>query len=195
MKISLENTENMQRYITALESLGESGPMGTIGDIIAENTKPFIPTDTGKMANNYIVNTTKNACVVDWNTGALPYTQYQFYGRVMGPNKAIFGAQGPNKAGPGAGVHSGWVSPVKPKKLRNRMMGTPATITLNDGRVIHIKGYTTKGTGPRWTKEALKNKKSYSKIRFESGRYLYEAYCFATGSFPVGGYQIMGKYL
>ncbi len=179
----------MNKYVTELEKLGNSDNMAIVGDIVAEYTKPFIPTDTGTMANNYTVQATQNACTVNWNTGALPYTQYQFYGQVMGPNKAVFDENG---------SHIGWRSPISPKKLTGRMMGTKADIELHDGRVIHIKGYNTDTAdrpGPRWTEEVLKDEKSVYKIRFDSGRYLYEAYCLALGINPVGGYQVMGKYV
>ena len=197
MQIQLENTANMKKYITELEKLGNSANMAVVGDIMAENTKQFIPMDTGKLREAYVVQAKKDECIVTWDTKELPYAHYQFEGKVWGPNKAIFDAQGPNKGSKVAGVHSGWVSPTKHKKpaADGREMGHRATITLNDGRVIHINGYTTKGTGPKWTERALKDAKAFSKMRFESGRYLYEVYCMSLGITPVGGFQVMGKYV
>lgn len=190
ISISIEYTDNMKKYAVGLEKLCSGSNMAVVGDIVAEHTNKFVPKLSGDLRSSYVTNATKNRCVVDWNT--LPYAQYQFYGRVMGPNKATW-AQGPNKNG-AAGVHYGWVSPTKTKYLTSRMMGKKADIHLKDGRIIHIRGYTTRGTGPKWTERALKDNKTSYLMRQQAGRYLYEAYCLSVGQKPVFGWQIMGKY-
>lgn len=173
MKLECDFTDNMQKYINRLEKLGDTTTMKGLGEIVYEGVVPYIPTKTGTMAKSCTKTVTKNQVIVDWTNGT-PYTRYQFYGKVMGPNKAVW-AQGANKNGV-AGVHIGWVSPIAPKHLTTRNLGEAHDITLHDGRVIHIRGYTNPKSRPMWTVEARQDPEIWYPIRFKMGRYLYEAW-------------------
>ncbi len=126
------------------------------------------------------------------------YGHYQFVGDIYGPNRAIFFKQGPNPGG-GAGVQSGWYTPVGKGKKWNthRKLGSePGSFTLDDGRKITIKGYTTKGTKYDWIGEFQKNKGDFGEtaINIRAGRYLYEMFCVKTKMRPVGGKQVYNSW-
>ena len=115
------------------------------------------------------------------------YVHYQFVGDVYGPNKAVF-----NKAG----KHVGWRSPKGKDEKYNtgRKMGegTPFTYELSDGRVVTVKGYTTKGTGYDWIQKFKDDNGDYGEkaINIRAARYLYEASCIISHKKPVGGSHI-----
>lgn len=182
MEYEFESTVNMNKYIKALEELGEPVNTAVLGQIIAYNVKKKVPTDTGKLRAAYDVENSRDTVTVTWGgSSKLPYSHYQFVGRVYGPNKAVFTGK----------QHTGWVSPVKPKTPKPRMMGTPVDIDLKDGRVIHIKGYSKAGTGSGWIKLAREDSETYNPIQYQSGRYLYEKYCSVLNTTPVGGYKVL----
>lgn len=201
--ISFDYTINMEKYIDALNALGKESEMANVANIYKDRVNFYVPELTGNLRDAKIY-PYRNGASIDWNPPNGPasdYAYYQFCGRVMGPNKAVFGAQGPNKAGPGAGVQSGWVSPRKPKQLTDRMMGHKATITLKDGRVIHINGYTDPPSGgvpgPDWINKFLHHGYAPYDLpgtNITAGRYIYEAYCRALNKQPVGGYQVYDLY-
>lgn len=187
MQFIIKKTPNMDKYITALNELGTPNIMETSGQISAYYIKQKVPMskDGGALRAAYSISSTPNSFVVDWSgENALPYSRYQFYGRVYEVNKAVFSA---------SGEHIGWVSPIKPKRPSKefRMMGTPAEIHLHDGRVIHIDGYHTPGTGPFWTDTPNKDKEVSQPIQYSVGRYLYEKYCLITELKPVGGFRVL----
>lgn len=189
MKLTTNFTDNMKRYSKELENLGSRETMEDLGIVVANCIKPIIPTDTGAMANSYDTVVRKRSVVVQWKkTADVPYTRYQYFGKVMTPNIAVFED----------GVHTGeWYSRA-PKKLAkdNRDIGIPRTVHLKDGRVIHIKGYTMRGADhnpqARWAEAAVTNPDIRATINIRSGRYVYEAWCKALGENPVGGYAILG---
>lgn len=118
------------------------------------------------------------------------YAHYQFVGDVYGPNKAIFEALGPNKAGPGAGVQSGWRSPKDKKKWNtNRKMGHPFTKTLKDGRVVKTLGYTTPGTGYDWVQRFKSDSGDNGEraVNVMAGRYMYELFCIHSRKTKLRG--------
>lgn len=125
---------------------------------------------------------------------ASKYAHYQFIGDVYGPNKAIFNAQG---------EHIGWRSPTgfkggpkgKGAKHKTKMgwkMGNPGSYTLSDGRVVYIKGYTTKGTSYNWIKVFKEDDSNTGEaaVNIRAARYLYEASCVISGIKPVGGQRV-----
>jgi hypothetical protein len=182
MQFIIKKTPNMEKYITAFADLETSANMSVAGQIAAYYIKQKVPTRTGALRVAYTIDSTSNSFAVDWGgSNALPYSRYQFYGRVYEINKAVFAN----------GQHMGWVSPIKPKRPTERMMGTPAEIPLKDGRVIIIEGYHTPNTGPEWTDSPNTDMEISQPIQYGIGRYLYEQYCKATDTKPVGGFQVL----
>ena len=163
MELTVEFNDKMKKRLDDLEAMGEPEHMKKLGEILVNEITPIIPADTGRMAKAYRLEVTKNYASVSWENGT-PYTRYQFYGKVMGPNKAIWTD----------GVHTGWKSPIKPKYLTDRDLGNAHDITLKDGRVIHIKGYTNPKSRPRWTEEARTDPEIWYPIKFKMGRYIYD---------------------
>lgn len=190
MSVEVINTANMNKYATALESLGEKDMMDNCGKIIANGIKPYVPKLSGKLANDYVIYADKDNAEVTWDhPDMLPYSEYQFNGLVKGPNKVLWG-NGPSRTGVAA-VQAGWYSPVSPKHYTGHKIGDARTITLKDGRVIRINGYTTPGTGAKWTEKATKD----ISFTIRCGRYLLESYYSKIGKKPIGGYQVLGKYI
>ena len=111
-------------------------------------------------------------------------------------NKAVFAGQGPNKSGPGAGVHTGWVSPKKHKYPTERMMGTRTTIRLHDGREIKINGYTLPHTGYDWISRFFNGNgvRDIQGANIVAGRYAYEAFCWHAEKKPNGGFSVYNRY-
>ena len=196
LDISFEYTENMQKYIDGILATGDEAQMANVARIYREQVNYYVPCLTGTMRESAIISAQRNYAYIDWNPsngGASAYVVYQNNGWVKGPNKAVFDAQGPNKGGPGAGVHRGWVSPKQPNQYTGRRIGEKATITLKDGRVIHINGYTTPGTGANWIETFLHNGVGSHDLpgtNILAGRYIYEAYCAAIGEIPNGGFRV-----
>lgn len=167
----------------------------------------FVPKKTGALRKSAITkkkvaegggNGTGSATVYWATEGKVAkYGHYQFVGDVYGPNKPVFKALGPNPGG-GAGVQSGWRSPKGEGEKYNthRKMGVPFTYTLHDGRVVHVKGYTTPGTTYDWIGEFKRNKGDYGEtaINIRAGRYLYERFCVKTKTRPVGGKQVYNSW-
>lgn len=125
---------------------------------------------------------------------SMEYAHYQFVGDIYGPNRAIFFKQGPNPGG-GAGVQSGWYTPVGKGKKWNthRKLGSePGSFTLDDGRKITVKGYTTKGTKYNWIKEFKDDKGDTGEtaVNIRAGRYMYERFCVKQKIKPYGGAHI-----
>ena len=117
------------------------------------------------------------------------YAHYQFVGEVYGPNKAVF-----NKKG----KHIGWRSPKgeNEKYATGRFMGVPFTYELHDGRVVYVKGYTTKGTGYDWITRFAEDDghNGETAVNIRAGRYLYEAAMIKSHQKPRGGIQVYRKW-
>ena len=117
-----------------------------------------------------------------------PYMHYQFVGRVYGPNKAKL-IDGERQ----------WRSPKKPKYDTGRMMGKKFTKHFRDGTSITVKGYTTTRplrTGPDWINKFKQDQGKYGEqsVKFQGGRFIYEAYCKTHNKTPVGGYQVYHRW-
>lgn len=194
--ISFEYTENMQKYIDALVATGKESEMYNVANIYKDRVNFYVPELTGTLRDARIY-AYRNGADIDWNPvggPAEPYAEYQFNGLVKGPNKAVFNE---------AGEHIGWKSPVAKgsKYYTGRTIGKKATITLKDGRVIKINGYTDPPSGgipgPDWINRFLHH--GYAPYDLPganilAGRYIYEAYCYALDEQPVGGYRVYFAY-
>ena len=195
IKYSVQFNKSIEKYGTAWENsldyLGNSNVMSNIGKVYRYYITRKVPKLSGNLRRaarvvgvNHGFHGTQGMASVTWvETGAIKdYWHYQFVGRVYGPNRAVFKALGPNQAGPGAGVQSGWCSPVTPKHDMGRMMGQRFTKTLHDGRVVHVDGYTTPGTGPDWINAFVKDEGDYGEkaVNILVGRYIYDWFCKAS---------------
>lgn len=214
IKYNITLGKAMKEYGTAFEKsldfLGESGFMTSIAKGYRYYINRFVPKQSGNLRKAAMVLGTNLGAhgsdgmgVVYWkSTKAVePYLHYQYEGEVYGPNKPVFNALGPNAGGPGAGVHSGWVSPTKPKTPQGRKLGKPYTYTLHDGRVVHIKGYTTPNTTHHWIDEFMKDTGDYGEkaVAVLAGRYTYDWFCKASKGTKYeirhyGGYQAFNRW-
>lgn len=163
IKLEYDSKYLVDSIIGGLKSVTEQRSAARyIGLLLLETVKPYVPTDTGKLAEKGMLLHTENRgghAQVDLhvrNTKAVPYALYQYYGMVWGPNYATW--EGP-KSNPkdlkmryAPAQHSGWVSPrgKGSKHPTNQKIGEPRTYTLKDGRQIIIKGYTNPNSQPRW---------------------------------------------
>lgn len=133
-----------------------------IGNLLYQTVLPYVPAETGKLAEKGMKLTSKargshaEISLDVRNTKAVPYALYQYYGMVWGPNYATW--EGPKfnpkdlKMRYAIAQHSGWVSPrgKGSKHPTNQKIGVPRTYTLKDGRQIIVKGYTNPNSQPKW---------------------------------------------
>lgn len=149
VEINVDASKGVNRLIKGLDFATQKDAVALLSDIFINEVNKYVPEDTGKLKQKgykLAIHTPKNKTawfkVTYANTEDLPYVIYQYNGVVYGPNRALF-AQGPSRTG-ATGVHIGWYSPISPKRKTNRILGHPArtTITLRDGRIINIPGYT-----------------------------------------------------
>lgn len=149
LEIKVDASKGVNKLIKALDKATQKDSINLLADMFMAEVNKYVPESSGDLKRKgYVLRTYTPSKKPAWfkvtyrNTSKLPYVLYQYYGKVFGPNRAVF-SQGPTQNG-GAGVHIGWVSPIHPKQETNRVLGHPArkTIELRDGRVIHITGYT-----------------------------------------------------
>lgn len=193
IKYNIPIGEAMKKYGLAweksLDFLGESGFMTSIAKGYRYYINRFVPKESGNLrraamvvGTNHGVHGSQGMAVVYWrNTNKVKaYLNYMYEGDVYGPNKPVWG-QGPSRTGV-AGVQAGWTSPVSPKTNQHRKMGKPFTYTLHDGRTVHIKGYTTRGTTHHWIDAFMKDEGDYGEkaIGMLAARYTYDWFCIAS---------------
>ena len=199
IKYNITFGKSIEKYGTAwqnsLDYLGHSECMTSLAKGYRYYINRKVPKLSGELrraarviGTAHGVRGSRGMAVVTWvsNNKVEKYWHYQFVGKVYGPNKAVFDAQGPNADGPGAGVQSGWRSPIKPKYDTGRMMGVPFTRVLHDGRVIKVNGYTTPGTGPDWIKRFVEDSGDYGEkaVNILAGRYFYDWFCKVSKGTP-----------
>lgn len=154
----IDASKGVDKIIKGLEVCSQKDTINLLADMYINEVNKYVPESSGELKKNgYVLRTYTPKNKPAWfkvtyrNTKTLPYVMYQYYGTVMGPNRAQF-ALGPSVDGTAA-VHIGWFSPIKPKLKTSRSLGHPKrhTIELRDGRVIHITGYTVnKKAQHRW---------------------------------------------
>lgn len=157
-EIKVDASKGVDKLIKGLDKCHQKDAINLLADMFMHEVNKYVPESTGALkSKGYVLKTYTPKSKPAWfkvtyrNTSKLPYVLYQYNGEVWGPNKAVF-AQGPSTTGV-AGVHIGWVSPIRPKQKTNRVLGHPkrTNIELRDGRVIHITGYTgNKQAQSRW---------------------------------------------
>lgn len=204
IKYNVKLGDSVQKWGTAwtnsLKFLGETKSMTSLARGYRYYINKFVPKKTGelrKSARALGSFSGKGSAWVSWvpNSKVKDYLGYQYRGDVYGPNKAIF-SQGPTANG-AAGVHTGWVSPVKPKYNTGRKMGNKFKKVLHDGRVIYVKGYTTRNTGYEWLRRFREDTGDFGEkaVNVRAGRFIYELYCIKSQKTghpqkPVGGYRV-----
>lgn len=188
LQITLENTDFMQRAISSLKEGMDDATLNDIGEVMGKAMGTFAPYDPHgdgvHLRDDYKIDFYKNAVGVTWGYKRAPteaYAHFQDEGYIYDDNYVKW-AQGPDKRTGAPGVQIGWVSSPRPKKRSDRMMGTARNIRLKDGRLIHIDGYSTPGTGPHWIEEARKTSTVYNPMR----RKIYEMLADAIGEKIVG---------
>lgn len=119
-----------------------------INKIIAEAAEKYVPNDgEGKLAKKYTAR-------VDGIIYHQPYARYQYYGKTMGPNIAIFNRQPPN----GDGAFSRWwTRPGTTKHLNGGTIGDGKQFVDKYGTPFYTRHYTTLGTGRFWIQEMWKH--------------------------------------
>lgn len=196
IKYNVKYTDSIKKWGTAwtksLDYLGETGAMTSLARGYRYYMNKFVPKDTGALRRSARCLGNKRSAWVSWvpTTATEAYMHYQFVGDVYGPNKAHFNE---------SGIHDGWRSPVAPGEKWNthRKMGIPFTYELRDGRVVHVKGYTTKNTGYDWINRFKDDdgENGEKAVTIRAGRYIYELFCWKSKQSgrpvnPVGGYQV-----
>ena len=163
VKLEYDSKYLVDSIIGGLKSVTERQSVAKyIGLLLLDTVKPYVPTDTGKLAEKGMLLHTTNKYAhaeIDLhvrNTKAVPYALYQYYGKVWGPNYATWEMRKFDwnnlKMSNSPATHVGWVSPKGKgsKHPTNRDIGNAHTVTLKDGRQIVIKGYTNPNSQPRW---------------------------------------------
>ena len=141
VEFKVEASQGVNKLIKKLNKAAQQVVSRKLGNMMLEEVTKYVPRgETGKLQTRGYVLTSGANKEGAWfklkyrNLANLPYVMYQYNGVVYGPNKAVFTE----------GEHTGWVSPIAPKKPTNRILGHPkrTRIELRDGRVINITGYT-----------------------------------------------------
>lgn len=158
VEIKVDSSKGVDKLLKGVDKVSQKDTINFIADIFMHEVNKYVPENTGALKQKgYVLRTYTPKRKPSWfkvtyrNTAKLPYVMYQYYGEVWGPNRAVF-SQGPSRNGTAA-VHTGWISPIHPKRKTNRVLGHPArhTIELRDGRIINITGYTmNKNAQARW---------------------------------------------
>lgn len=151
VEIKVDASNGVNRIIKGLDKSLQKDAVNLLADMFMEEVNKYVPEDSGALKRGgYVLRTYSPKGKVAWfkvtyrNTKALPYVMYQYNGVVYGPNFAQFDSAG-NQI-PGA-----WKSGKKPKHPNNKYpLGTKRTVTLKDGRVIHIEGYKNPNSKPGW---------------------------------------------
>ena len=141
VNIQVDASKGVDKLIKSLDKAIQKDGINLLADIFINEVNKYIPESSGNLKKyGYVLRTYTPQKKPAWfsvayrNTNKVPYVMYQYYGEVWGPNRAVFTN----------GEHTGWISPIHPKKKTNRVLGHPTrkTIELRDGRVINITGYT-----------------------------------------------------
>lgn len=152
----------IDRLLDCLKPITRKAAAEYIGALLFETVAPYVPYKTGKLLKQgmYLSTRTMQAhAEVDLrvrNTSKVKYAFYQYYGRVWGPNYAVFEQQkfDPTnlKMTHSPATHTGWISPkgAGSKHPTHYVLGEKRTIHLKDGRVIHIDGYTNPQSHAMW---------------------------------------------
>lgn len=128
---------------------------------------------------------------LSYNNNKLPYVLYQYYGVVYGPNFATFEDEKFNpkdlRRRPMAiPKHTGWASP-KPKRPQKGSLGHPEKneIVLDDGRIIHITGYTgNKNAQHKWLEYVRTTPTIWYPLRQDMIRFIEAVYGGYIGNDP-----------
>ena len=141
VQIQVDASKGVDSLIKSLDKAIQKDAINLLADMFINEVNKYVPESSGDLKRyGYTLRTYTPQKKPAWfkvtyrNTAKLPYVMYQYYGEVWGPNRAVFID----------GEHTGWMSPISPKRKTNRILGHPArkTIELRDGRVINITGYT-----------------------------------------------------
>ena len=163
VQVNIDASKGVDRIIKALDKAIQKDGIRLIANTFIDEVNKYVPESSGNLKKyGYTLHTYTPQKKPAWfkvtyrNTSKLPYVMYQYYGEVWGPNKAVWSVPPTGDLYTLREVtleHTGWVSPISPKRKTNRILGHPArkTIELRDGRVIHITGYTgNKQAQARW---------------------------------------------
>lgn len=175
-----------------------------LGHCLLDKVNEFVPVSSGKLkAKGYKLFTedhggTAYVNLSYRNKSGLPYVMYQYYGVVYGPNMAVFEEEKTDTKGRRKKEfytmrrmniqHIGWASP-KGKTPRKENLGHPEkhTITLKDGREIHITGYTgNKNAEHKWLEYVRDTATIWYPLRQEMIRFIEAVYSGFVGNDKKG---------
>lgn len=195
----LENSDALTSYIRAFHLFGDEKSLEEVGNIAKDTFNQYVPKRNGRLRRRAKVNVLNDVVTVDWNT--VPYAHYQYIGEIYDFNHVYFRK----------GVVAGWYSSAE-KKPSGRMMIPNFRYTLytkgdpiyrmgydKNGRYGKIKtnsktakryicrlGYTTPDTGHHWIEEVINTPTTYTPMKRQMTRYLYEKFQENFGGKAVG---------
>lgn len=150
VEVRVDASNGVNRLIKGLDKALQKDAINLLADMYMEEVNKYVPEDTGALKRDgYVLRTYAPKGKTAWfkvtyrNTSALPYVMYQYRGIVYGPNFAQFDARGNQ-------IPGGWRSPKVKRPQTKYPMGTKRTVTLKDGRVVHIEGYKNPNSKPGW---------------------------------------------
>lgn len=144
VEIKVDSSKGVDRIIKGLEKCKQKEAISVIANMLVEEINKYVPERSGTLKEKgYLLRTGTPANKPSWikikyrNLKSLPYVMYQYEGVVWGPNFAQFT---PN----GTQIPGAWKSAPKGKRRPQTKypLGTKRTVTLKDGRVVNIDGYT-----------------------------------------------------
>ena len=158
--------KNLSRYVSTKQVAYD------MEEIFRNECNTYIPNDAGNLREHGYKVTLSNSKIKPWykltyrNTRAVPYTMYQYIGKIRKPNVPIFEREiekfNPNpyswKLRPARFKyhHVGWFTPKNATtrqtelNFRRKPVNLPLKAAKGVRKVVHLTGYHNKKSQPKW---------------------------------------------
>ena len=176
LTVTMDNTENLQKYIRAFQRFADDDSLKEMGAIARDTFNKYVPYRHGALRRSCKVLITNDTVSLNWGNG-LPYAHYQYMGEIYDENHVYFRN----------GVSAGWYSsPTKKPSGRFFIPNRRYTLFDKNHKYICRLGYTTRNTTHHWIDEVLNDPQKYTPMKFQMTNYLYKKLQHNFGGTPVG---------